>query len=55
MLDVACYDDKQLSVLLTEDTMDHTPVLLQFPLELVTDEYFIKVSGAAGVNTRSDM
>ncbi|XP_053406438.1 anaphase-promoting complex subunit 4-like [Mercenaria mercenaria] len=55
VLDIACYDDKHLSVLLAEDTDDRTPVLMQLPLDLITEENFITVSGTAGVNTRSDI
>lgn len=55
MLDIACYDDKQLSVLLVEDIEDRTPVLLQLPLDIITEANFITVSGTAGVTTRSDI
>lgn len=55
VLDIACYDDKQLSVLLVEDIEDRTPVLLQLPLDIITEANFITVSGTAGVTTRSDI
>lgn len=55
VLDVACYDDKLLSVLLVENTEDLTPVLLQLPLRLIAESSTITVTSAADVNTRTDM
>lgn len=53
--DIGCYDDKQLSVLLVEDSDDQVPVLLQLPLELITNTDFMTVSGSADVNNRPDI
>ena len=55
VLDVACYDDKLLSVLLVEDTEDETPVLLQLPLSLILGSDTISITSTADVNTRTDM
>lgn len=55
VLDVACYDDKLLSVLLVENTEDQIPVLLQLPLSLITGANNISISTTADVNSRTDM
>lgn len=55
VMDLACYDNQLLSVLLAEDTEDLTPVLLQLPLSLVTVSPSLNVQCTIGVHTRDDI
>ena len=55
ILDIAYYDEKLLSVLLVEDTDDQVPVLLQLPLNLISQDSFITMTATAGVTMATDM